>query len=224
MNRLEQGFHAPIFSRPARLLVAGLVMAVIGVATCLEAWALQASPTSLTFQAVQGGSNPSSQVVSLSKSNARLVTWNSGDNANWLSASPASGTMTTSAQVVVTVNTSGLAAGTYNGNVTIALNKGGNVSVPVTLTVTPTSSGTASATSTTATLSWNTNTESDLAGYKVYVGTSSGLYGSPIDVGKATSYVMANLKVGNTYYFSVTAYDTSGNESLHSSEVSKSVY
>ncbi|WHZ15900.1 MAG: hypothetical protein OJF52_002746 [Nitrospira sp.] len=35
---------------------------------------------------------------------------------------------------------------------------------------------------------------------------------------------MANLKVGNTCYFSVTAYDTSGNESPHSSEVSKSVY
>lgn len=69
----------------------------------------------------QEEANPSSQVVSLSRSNTRRVTWSSGDNANWLSASPASGTMTTSAQVVVTVNTSGLAAGTYNGNVTIAL-------------------------------------------------------------------------------------------------------
>lgn len=224
MNRLEQDFPASILSRPTRLMVAGLVMAVIGVATFSEAWALQVSPTSLTFQAVQGGPNPSSQVVSLSKSNARRVSWNSGDNAIWLSASPANGTMTTSAQVVVTVNTNGLAAGTYNGNVTIALNKGGNVSVPVTLTLTPLSSGTASGTITTATLSWNTNTETDLGGYKVYMGTSSGLYGSPIDVGKATSYVMANLKVGNTYYFSVSAYDTSGNESLHSSEVSKSVY
>jgi len=230
MNRLEQGFHAPIFSRPARLMAAGLVMAVIGLTTFSEAWALQTSPTSLTFQAVQGGPNPSSQVVILSKSNAKQVSWNSRDNANWLSASPTSGTMTTSTQVMVTVNAGGLAAGTYNGNVTIALSRGGNVSVPVTLTVAPPSStgtsstGTTSTTSTTASLSWNTNTETDLAGYKVYVGTSSGLYGSPIDVGKATSYVMANLKVGNTYYFSVTAYDTSGNESLHSSEVSKSVY
>lgn len=223
MNQLEGEFSASILSRAARLMVAGLVMAVIGVATFSEVWALQVSPTSLTFQAVQGGPNPSSQVVSLSKSNARRVSWNSGDNAIWLSASPANGTMTTSAQIVVTVNTNGLAAGTYNGNVTIALNKGGNVSIPVTLTVTPLSSGTASG-AITATLSWNTNPETDLAGYKVYMGTSSGLYGSPIDVGKATSYVMANLKVGNTYYFSVTAYDTSGNESLHSSEVSKSMY
>ncbi|WHZ24884.1 MAG: hypothetical protein OJF47_003996 [Nitrospira sp.] len=73
-------------------------------------------------------------------------------------------------------------------------------------------------------MSWNANIESDLAGYRVYVGTSSGLYGSPIDVGKAMAYAMANLKVGITYYSAVTAYDTSGNESLHSSEVSKSVY
>ncbi len=224
---LEQRCTSPNFGRLARLLVTGLVMAVSSVTTFSEAWALQVNPTSLMFQAVQGGPNPSSQAVNLSKNNARQVSWSSVDNATWLSASPASGTMTTSSQVVVSVNTSGLAAGTYNGNVMITLSKGGTVSVPITLTVTPVSSGgtsTTGTTTTTATLAWNSNTESDLAGYKVYVGTSSGLYGSPIDVGKVTSYMMANLKVGSTYYFTVTAYDTSGNESLHSGEVSKSIY
>ncbi|MGH7258108.1 MAG: fibronectin type III domain-containing protein, partial [Nitrospiraceae bacterium] len=77
---------------------------------------------------------------------------------------------------------------------------------------------------TTATLTWSLNTDTDLAGYKVYVGTASGVYGAPIDVGKVTSYVVSNLQLGNTYYFTVTAYDVSSNESLHSGEVTKSCY
>jgi len=37
------------------------------------------------------------------------------------------------------------------------------------------------------------NTEEDLAGYKVYYGTSSGNYGSPIDVGNVTQYEIFGL-------------------------------
>jgi hypothetical protein len=78
--------------------------------------------------------------------------------------------------------------------------------------------------STTASLTWSPNTETDVAGYKVYVGNAPGVYGAPINVGKVTSYVLSNLIPGNTYYFAVSAYDTSGNESAPSSVVSKSIY
>lgn len=71
-----------------------------------------------------------------------------------------------------------------------------------------------------AILSWDPNTERDLAGYKVYHGTSPGTYGDPIDVGNQTSYAEIGLSPG-THYFAVTAYDTSGNESGFSVEVSK---
>jgi len=71
-----------------------------------------------------------------------------------------------------------------------------------------------------AILSWNANSESDLAGYKVYYGTSSGNYGNPIDVGNQTTYTVTGL-TGSTYYFAVTAYNTSGTESGYSNEVSK---
>lgn len=67
-------------------------------------------------------------------------------------------------------------------------------------------------------------TSTNLAGYKVYMGTASGLYGTPLDVGNVTSYVMSNLAIGNTYYFVVTSYNSSGSESLPSTEVSKSIY
>ena len=71
-----------------------------------------------------------------------------------------------------------------------------------------------------AVVAWDPNTESDLMGYKLYVGTSSGVYGSPIDVGNFTDYEVSNLEPGRTYYFSVTAYDLSGNESTYSDEIS----
>lgn len=76
-------------------------------------------------------------------------------------------------------------------------------------------------------LSWNANGEGDLAGYKIYVGTRSGVYdypGSPFNVGRTTSTTISNLPRGQTYFFSATAYDNSGNESGRSAEVSKSLY
>lgn len=71
-----------------------------------------------------------------------------------------------------------------------------------------------------ASLSWDANTESDLSGYKIYFGMASGSYGNPVDVGNTTSHTFSDLADG-TYYFTVTALDTSGNESLFSNEVSK---
>ena len=79
----------------------------------------------------------------------------------------------------------------------------------------------------TATLSWTLNSETDLAGYKIYVGTASGLYnypGSPFAVGVTSSYTITGLPSGQTYYFAISAYDSSGSESGLSSEVSKSIY
>ncbi len=79
-----------------------------------------------------------------------------------------------------------------------------------------------------ATLSWDpptTNADgtplTDLEGYKVYYGTSSGNYSQNIDAGNVITYT-ANLSDG-TYYFAVTAYDTSRNESGYSNEVNKTI-
>jgi len=69
-------------------------------------------------------------------------------------------------------------------------------------------------------LAWNANTESDLAGYKVYVGTSSGVYSTSYNVGNTINYTVTGLSPGNVYYFVVTAYDATSFESLVSNEVS----
>jgi hypothetical protein len=78
-----------------------------------------------------------------------------------------------------------------------------------------------------ATLSWHAPTANadgtpltDLAGYRIYYGTSSGAYSAIIDAGNRTTYVINNLASG-TYYFAVTAYNASGKESSYSSEVKK---
>ena len=73
------------------------------------------------------------------------------------------------------------------------------------------------------TLDWNPNTEANLAGYKIYVGTSSGVYGDPIDVGLVTTYTVTHLRSGETYWFAAAAYDTLGTESGKSNEVSYTV-
>jgi len=77
------------------------------------------------------------------------------------------------------------------------------------------------------TLTWTANGEPDLAGYNIYVGTASGTYsfpGSPFVAGKVTSYTAFNLPKGQTYFFAISAYDSAGNESALSAEVSKSLY
>jgi fibronectin type III domain protein len=79
----------------------------------------------------------------------------------------------------------------------------------------------------TVTLTWTANREPDLTGYKVYVGTASGTYsfpGSAFVIGKVTSYTVSNLPMGQTYFFAISAYDSAGNESLLSAEVSKSLF
>jgi beta-N-acetylglucosaminidase len=60
----------------------------------------------------------------------------------------------------------------------------------------------------------------------VYRATASGAYGAPVATltGTGTNYIATGLQVGTTYFFVVTAYDTAGNESSTSNEVSKSIF
>lgn len=69
-------------------------------------------------------------------------------------------------------------------------------------------------------LSWNANTEPDLAGYNVYRGTATGGPYQKVNAGLVTanSFTDSNLTNGITYFYVVTAADTSGNESSRSAE------
>ncbi len=82
-----------------------------------------------------------------------------------------------------------------------------------------------------ATLSWSQEPdEATIQGYRIYYGTTRrnadcppGGYGQSIDVGKKFVYTVNNLEAGKTYYFSVTFYTLSGQESCFSQELEKTV-
>ena len=69
-------------------------------------------------------------------------------------------------------------------------------------------------------LAWDRSTETDVVGYKVYWGTSSGVYTAQQDNLNEITATISNLEVGSRYYFAVTAYNQSGLESAYSQEVS----
>jgi hypothetical protein len=80
-----------------------------------------------------------------------------------------------------------------------------------------------------AALTWTaptTNTDgtalTTLRGFKVYKATTSGNYTQSVDVGNVTSYTDSSLSDGTTYYFAVTAYDSTGNTSGYSNQASYS--
>ncbi len=73
-------------------------------------------------------------------------------------------------------------------------------------------------------LNWDPNQESDLAGYEVFRGTTSGQYGAPQDVGLKTEFITSNLDPAKIHYFVVRAYDQAGNKSVPSDEVFKSFF
>ena len=341
---MQQSHKEPVSGGPtvlqAKWLCAATLALGIAILPCQEASAATVSPTSISFQAVQGGESPSSQTISVDKGTNSPVTWTATDSAAWLSLSPGSGTMRRTTQVTLSVNPSGLAAGTYTTTVSIALDRSGRVLIPVTLTIraattstttntssTTTSTSSATTTSTTntssgttttanavrpqitsltnvtasgltvacanqpgsiryqtdlsstivnpvscnttynlvrkwvsgetficvfardaagventidyrcvpspsttnqsANLSWTLGTDTNLAGYQVHIGTASGTYnypGSPFSVGKVNTYTISNLPIGQTYFFAVSAFNSSGNNSALSSEVSKSIY
>jgi len=82
----------------------------------------------------------------------------------------------------------------------------------------------ASAESVPLTLQWEANTESDLAGYRVYCSPTAGQYGAATQqVGLVTTWttIIQSMAVASVRYCVLTAFDTNGNESQRSNEVSK---
>lgn len=175
------------------------------------------NPTSLSFSGTAGGANPLAQTLNISNPTGGTLAWTLAESAAWLVLNVTSGTTTTEVdQVSASVGISGLSAGTYSTLVSVTASGASNSpqQIPVSLTLSQPTTGSAG-------LSWTANTETDLAGYKLYIGTQSGLYNAPIALGVLTTYTAANLTSGKTYYFCVSAVNSAGQEGLCSLEVSK---
>ncbi len=98
---------------------------------------IDVAPSRLSFTATAGGDNPPDQTLNISNIGGDTLNWTATADAPWLTVSPASGAAPST--LTVSVNTSGLAAGTYNSTVTIGSANAFNtpVRVPILLTLTP---------------------------------------------------------------------------------------
>jgi hypothetical protein len=69
-------------------------------------------------------------------------------------------------------------------------------------------------------LAWDRNADPGISGYVVSYGFSSGVYVASVDVGNVVSWQLPAFTPGVRYYFAVAAYNTSGQYSGPSNEVS----
>ena len=69
------------------------------------------------------------------------------------------------------------------------------------------------------TLVWDPSACTNLCGYRLYYGPNSGTYTNSLWVGNATNATVDNLVAGGTYFFTATALNVAGAESLYSNEV-----
>ena len=99
--------------------------------------ALSVSPAALSFSAVAGGPSPAAKTIAVSNTGGGSLNWTASENASWLAVSPSSGT--NAGTMTVTPSTSGLAAGTYTEDITLAATgaTGSPKTVTVTLTLDP---------------------------------------------------------------------------------------
>jgi len=93
------------------------------------------SPSSLSFVALTGQASPPAQALTIANGGFGSFSYTLSTNSSWLSVSPTSGSTPGTANV--SVNASGLAIGTYTGNVIVTASGIANspLSVPVTLQV-----------------------------------------------------------------------------------------
>jgi hypothetical protein len=110
---------------------------VVGATGPAPAPELSVTPTTLAFSGVAGGAAPASKNLTVSHTGSGSLDFTASDDASWMSVSPTSGPA--ASDVTVSLDTTGLAAGTYEATVTIAAAgaTGSPKLIPVTLTLTP---------------------------------------------------------------------------------------
>jgi Beta-propeller repeat/Viral BACON domain len=97
---------------------------------------LSIDSTSLNFTAIEGGSNPAAQAISVTNSGTGTLNWTASKTQSWLSLDSASGAAPST--IHASVNVAGLTAGTYHDTITVTATgvSGSPAEVAVTLVVT----------------------------------------------------------------------------------------
>ncbi len=180
---------------------------------------LSASPTTLTFGTVNVGNNKSLGVTLKNNGNSNITISGINGASGPFSASGVSAgtTLTPSQSATLNVTFTPTTSGGASATITIASNSTTAPSISV--------SGTGAATAPSVSLSWTPSSSSDVVGYNVYRGAISGgpytkLTPSPLPSALDTDTTVSS---GQTYYYVVTAVDSSNNESADSNQAVASV-
>ena len=160
----------------------------------------------------------SASPASVTQNGSTTLNWNSTDatscvaSGDWSGNKGASGSESTGALTIVSQYT------------LTCSSLGGSVNQSVNVTVVLSSNGTALLSWTPPTENTDTSTLTDLAGYKIYYGTSPGNYSNTeiINNPGLSSYLVENLASAD-WYFVMTSFSDSGIESDYSTEVSKTI-
>jgi dUTPase len=130
------GMTAGTYSATLTVTAAGSTQTLSVSLTLNQNPILTVAPNTLTFSGPVGGSNPAGQTFAISNTGSGTFNWSLSSNQPWLTFSPGSGTGGTG-NPTVSVNTAGLAAGTYTGaiNVTAANAENTGAQINVTLNV-----------------------------------------------------------------------------------------
>jgi uncharacterized protein (TIGR03437 family) len=129
------GLTAATYNGTVTIAASGATSQVVNVSLVVSsAPSISLSPSSLSFAYQTGGSAPAAQSVSIAGSSGLAFTA-TASGGSWLSVNPRSGATSSSSSVTVSVDPSNLAAGTYNGTVTIAAAGAASEAVNVTLVV-----------------------------------------------------------------------------------------
>ena len=95
------------------------------------------TPSSLAFQAEEGGASPSLQDITITNSGEGTLNWTAVTDSSWLSLSRAAGSTDNITPTILSagIQLAGLTAGTYSGSIKIAAESGAADTIAVTLTV-----------------------------------------------------------------------------------------
>lgn len=149
----------------------------------------------------------------------RTLAWSITNRPSWATFSTSSGALTGTPTASHVGTYSGIAISASDGtsrtslpSFSIAVNAAGSSTGSATLSWTPPTSNT------------NGSTLTNLAGYRIYYGTSSSNLSRTVQVANAgvTRYVVPDLSAG-TWYFAVRAYTSTGGESATSNTASKTI-
>ncbi len=188
-------------------------------AVTATAGTLSASPASMSFGSVVVGSSATQNVTVTAGTSSVTISQAAASTSYSVSGLTLPTTLAAGQSATFQVKFTPATTGSQTGSLTLTSNASNS---PTTISL----SGTGiAATAHSTTLNWTASTSTGVVGYYAYRGTQTGGPYTKINstAVAGTTYTDSNVTAGATYFYVVTAVDSTGTESAQSSEVSATI-